>query len=200
MSMQHQETLLINTIIFLPASTLPRSQILHLLPKKPPRSIAHWKFDEGVGTTAYDSTNNNTFTTFKGTTLPTWASESDCISGKCLKFYGPSSYLESKNPYNFDLNNKAFTISIWFKANSLSVPDAPELIRVSTTNGWINLRVAYNNEVELHIKGNDGTVMEYNTPNNFIPKTLGIKLTPSTIQTVLQKCLLMVFKSALPVQ
>ncbi|MDD4410225.1 MAG: DUF2341 domain-containing protein [Candidatus Shapirobacteria bacterium] len=46
--------------------------------------IAYWKFDEGVGTTAYDSTSQNNTGTFLS--APIWKNESECVSGKCLAF------------------------------------------------------------------------------------------------------------------
>ncbi len=52
-----------------------------------PAPIAYWKFDEGVGTTAYDSVGFNT-SVLTGSTLPLpeWQNEDQCISGKCLSF------------------------------------------------------------------------------------------------------------------
>lgn len=46
--------------------------------------IAYWKFDEGVGTTAYDSTTHKNNGTFLSS--PVWKNESECVSGKCLAF------------------------------------------------------------------------------------------------------------------
>ena len=57
---------------------------------------------------------------------------------------------------------------MWFKGNSFSTPDAPELFKANITNGWINLRVAYNNELEFQVKGNAATTMEINSPNSSI--------------------------------
>jgi len=67
----------------------------------------YWKFDEGSGTTAYDSTiyKNNGILTCIGTgcSNPTWQSSSNCISGNCLSFTGttgssgPGSYVQVAN-------------------------------------------------------------------------------------------------------
>jgi len=77
--------------------------------------VGYWKFDEGYGDTANDSTQNNNDGTF-GTSPadPTWQSEDMCISGKCLKFDG------SDDIINFGTNNSlkvndALTISLWVK-------------------------------------------------------------------------------------
>lgn len=70
--------------------------------------IAYWKFDEGVGTTAYDSTSNQNNGTIVGAT---WQTEDQCISGKCLYFNGSANYVNIPN--NKSLNpTGSFTISI----------------------------------------------------------------------------------------
>ena len=54
--------------------------------------IAYWKFDEGVGTSAYNSSRNkyNGILGNYSSTNPAWLSEDQCISGKCLSFNGTS--------------------------------------------------------------------------------------------------------------
>ncbi len=77
--------------------------------------IAYWKFDEGVGTTVYDSagTSNGTFT---GTTFPEWQSEENCISGKCLKIQKTNSYVNTIN----QLSLSEITVSVWVKISSFN--------------------------------------------------------------------------------
>jgi hypothetical protein len=58
--------------------------------EKGPGPVAYFKFDEGQGTTAYDSSSNRkngTLGNFSSSN-PTWVTEDQCISGKCLKFNG----------------------------------------------------------------------------------------------------------------
>lgn len=74
--------------------------------------IAHWKFDEGIGTTLYNSSSNQNNGYF-GSTAPTWANESQCINGKCLSFDGTQSAYS-----NYDLswnNTNNVSLSFWVK-------------------------------------------------------------------------------------
>jgi hypothetical protein len=57
--------------------------------EKGPGPVAYWKFDEGQGGTAKDSTVNHYDGTLGvGSSAPTWKPESECVSGKCLYFDG----------------------------------------------------------------------------------------------------------------
>ncbi len=82
-----------------------------------PAPIAYWKFDEGASNTIQDSTGNFNGS-FSGTTFPTWQSEDQCISGKCLYSTGNGSVLIG-NPSNFRITNNSITIETWVKFNSL---------------------------------------------------------------------------------
>ena len=64
-----------------------------------PGPVAFWKFDEGFGQTANDSTinaNNGTLGATSGSESsdPTWQTEDMCVSGKCLKFDGVDDYVD----------------------------------------------------------------------------------------------------------
>ena len=76
--------------------------------------IAYWKFDEGSGTTAYDSagTNNGSISS------ATYISEDQCVSGKCLNYTG-SAYVNLGNPANFRIQNNSVTIETWVNFDSL---------------------------------------------------------------------------------
>jgi len=74
----------------------------------------YWKFDEGSGTTAYDSTiyhNNGTLYN-----SPTWQSSSNCVSGSCLSFNGSTNYVEIQ--HNSSLMPSSITVEGWIKFNS----------------------------------------------------------------------------------
>ncbi len=59
-----------------------------------PGPVAYWKFNEGQGSTAYDSTQSaNNGTLGSGTSAPTWQTENMCVSGKCLWFDGSNDYV-----------------------------------------------------------------------------------------------------------
>ena len=56
--------------------------------------VAYWKFDEGYGITANNSTSVTGINgTLSGTTIPTWKTDDQCITGKCLYFNGSTSYV-----------------------------------------------------------------------------------------------------------
>jgi len=81
--------------------------------------IAYWKFDEGVGTIAYDSSSNQNNGNLIGTTLPTWISEDQCINGKCLKFNGTNNYINTGNNPSLNINTNSITVETWVKFDFL---------------------------------------------------------------------------------
>jgi len=84
--------------------------------------IAYWKFDEGVGTTAYDSTHS--FINFRfgtGDSAPSWTTEDQCVSGKCIYFDGTSQELYGSDPEIANVDpDEVRTFSAWFKASPTS--------------------------------------------------------------------------------
>jgi len=74
--------------------------------------VAYWKFDEGTGTTAYDSAGDN-----DGNLVgePNWI---DSISGKALDFNGLSDYVEVLNNSNQQITTNKITVSAWIKLNA----------------------------------------------------------------------------------
>lgn len=82
--------------------------------------IAWWKFDEGVGTTVYDSSPSQLNGNLTSGTSPTWISEDQCISGKCLNSSYNSHYRISDNKVNFGTGS--FSINMWVKPQSYTYP------------------------------------------------------------------------------
>lgn len=83
-----------------------------------PAPIAYWKFDEGVGTTAYDSTINHNNGVFgAGTSAPTWQNEDMCIVGKCLNFDG-NDLVSVIGTTNISSYTNSRSVSVWFKINT----------------------------------------------------------------------------------
>jgi len=70
--------------------------------------IGYWKFDEGTGTTAYDSSSHNNHGTIN---TATWINEGECISGKCLSFDGSSRVDTTLNTNNLPI---PVTFTAWF--------------------------------------------------------------------------------------
>ncbi|MFW0837855.1 MAG: DUF2341 domain-containing protein [Candidatus Komeilibacteria bacterium] len=82
--------------------------------EKGPGPIAYWKFDEGYGTTAYDSSSNNNNGSISGAA---WQTEDMCVTGKCLLYNG-TEYVGSFSD-NLSMGSEDFTVSAWFKTNSV---------------------------------------------------------------------------------
>lgn len=81
-----------------------------------PGPIAYWKFDEGQGQTVQDSTSNNNDGTLganssSGSDDPTWATEDQCIIGKCLSFDG-GDYVSRPDTSSTSITG-SFTLSAW---------------------------------------------------------------------------------------
>jgi len=71
--------------------------------------VAYWKFDEGVGTTAYDSTSQNNTGIFLS--APIWKNEDMCVSGKCLMFDNVDDGVSITNNNFTTLSD--YTMSAW---------------------------------------------------------------------------------------
>lgn len=80
-----------------------------------PAPLAYWKFDDAQGTTASDSTSNVASGTLAGGTIPTWQTEDQCISGKCLFFDGATSTVTVSK-----VITSIKTVAMWVRPNSLS--------------------------------------------------------------------------------
>jgi len=83
----------------------------------PDPDVGWWKFDEGSGSTALDSSGNGHDGTISGAewTSPGWNSV-----GYCLDFDGQGSDRVSVG--TFDVTGSGITIACWFKADNLDTP------------------------------------------------------------------------------
>ncbi len=85
--------------------------------------VAYWRFDEGNGTTTYDSTNNSNDGQLGGGTtayVPTWTTGK---YGSALSFDGADDYVKVSN--NSNLNPTTLTLGMWVYFNSLSGEPCP---------------------------------------------------------------------------
>ena len=113
---------------------LSEEEIRHLYNKGEP--IAQWNFDEGEGTTAYDSTNNDNDGTFgDGTcvagvgTCPSWV---EGKYGSGLDFDGGDDYVEVASSSALEGTGDT-TICFWMNAD-----------KIQTTSNWIGILSRYN--------------------------------------------------------
>ena len=114
--------------------------------------VAYWKFDEGYGTSAKDSSINSKNLTFSGTT--TWASENQCISGKCLKFDGATNTFISNSSVDFDVlkqgkETSSWTLAVWVKPSGSQLGSEREILGRAGCHGGI---YAYANDFRFAIK------------------------------------------------
>jgi len=76
--------------------------------------VGYWKFDEGSGATAEDSSGYNNDGTIHGAT---WSS--DCKSGNCLKFDGIDDYVRVEDSDSLDIS-KQITLTAWIHPYQLT--------------------------------------------------------------------------------
>jgi hypothetical protein len=97
--------------------------------------VLYWSFNEGNGTTAQDSSQNNNDATL--TNSPTWQPEDMCVVDKCLRFDGSDDRAGKTYSSDTELNpgTGSFTISAWIKhASAISGTDTI-LSRADGLNG-----------------------------------------------------------------
>ncbi len=85
--------------------------------------VAYWKLDDGTGQTVRDtSVNNNTgtlgATSGSSTDDPTWTTEDQCVSSKCLTFDGTNDFVNVPDATSIEPTT-AISIGMWFKGNNL---------------------------------------------------------------------------------
>jgi formylglycine-generating enzyme required for sulfatase activity len=136
--------------------------------------VSHWKFDEGTGTTAYDSIGTNHGTLTNG---PTWKTSADCISGGCLQFDGVDDYVSLGSLGSATTVNKRtdWTLSIWMKPQpgvkvlfSEGVPAT--IFNIATTpNNGVSIAM-WNKDLPSHWQflGSDYNILEPNKWNHIL--------------------------------
>jgi hypothetical protein len=113
--------------------------------------VGYWKFDEGTGTTAYDSSGNNNHGEL--TNGPTWV---DGKYGKALRFDGIDDYVEIPDSPELRLNeSKGLTIMLWFYRTSYPQYDNV-LVSKQVYPGWVEYQLDLINTGNLEFKTWDG--------------------------------------------
>ncbi|CAN5322938.1 hypothetical protein BH10PAT1_BH10PAT1_1790 [soil metagenome] len=101
--------------------------------------IAYWKFDEGQGQIVNDGSgngNNGTLGANSGTASddPTWTTEDQCISGKCLKFDATNTLVQL--PLGASVKNlAAYTVETWINIKTLPSNNNGKVIYDESVNG-----------------------------------------------------------------
>jgi len=117
-------------IIFAVASSLqPSALSLVYAADKGAAPVAHWRFDEGGGTTAYDSSGGNNGTLVNHTKFVSGK------FGKALQFDGTDDYVAISNGSGLFSGKSAVTVSFWIKHNDSN--PLKSIINIPTGNGAI---------------------------------------------------------------
>jgi len=91
--------------------------------------IGWWRFDEGAGTTATDSSGKGNDAGFAGS--PVWVEDGKL--GKALKFNGSSDYLAAPDSESLDINGDQLSIAAWI--NGEDWPAANHILRKIADTG-----------------------------------------------------------------
>jgi len=142
-----------------------------------PQPAAYWKFDDGQGSTAQDSTvNNNDGTLGTGSSAPTWTEESRCVSGKCLQFDGSNDYVSVSNTVN-----NIQSVSFWTRPATTSEQfiDLNGSAYIQSSSGTISATGFTSPTIYV-----DGVVSSTITANkwSYVSVTTGTALTGSVIK------------------
>ena len=86
-----------------------------------PGPVAYWKFDEGTGTTANDSSGQGNYGNIVNG--PSWQNEENCVFDKCMAF-NASEYVDLGNPKSLQITESQ-TISMWLKPANFSARRNP---------------------------------------------------------------------------
>ncbi len=140
--------------------------------QKSPAPVAYWKFDEGYGTATQDSSPNNKSLTLSSST--TWASEDQCISGKCLKFDGTSTANVFNTSFDYNILKQgqetgSWTMAVWAKPSGSQAGGERVIMGRAGCHGGI---YANANSIDFAIK-TDGCWTNYK----------GITYTPTDMQS-----------------
>ena len=76
--------------------------------------VGHWKFDEGSGLIAVDSSGNKNTGTLSGATKPIYVAGK--IGPTALSFDGSSGYVDVGNKSSLIMNSNSFTVAYWLKS------------------------------------------------------------------------------------
>ena len=105
-----------------------------------PNLVAWWQFDEGSGTTAFDSSGNGNDASFAG--APQWVG--DGRFGKALQFDGVADYVAAPDSESLDINGDKLTLAAWMNGTSWATSHVVRKIADTGTGSVYMLRVQAN--------------------------------------------------------
>jgi outer membrane protein assembly factor BamB len=131
-----------------------------------PNLVSHWKFDEGTGTTAYNSAGSNNGTIAGN---PVWVTGR--VGAYALDFDGTGDYVNVGNNSSLDVN--AFTISAWvYRAqsgkNGQTIVDKS---RLTSSNGGYTLALNASDKVLVYLADGPAPSPMFITSNSFPANT-----------------------------
>jgi len=134
--------------------------------------MAHWKFDEGTGTSASDASANNLDGTLKtghpywGAGVPAWAEDRYGNANSAIKF-DKGAHVEV--PYNTKLNPDAMTISLWMKQDvNTPILNNQYMVSLNRWNGYkLNMQDAP--KAFMTVKADNGSAVSYYDRDNADP-------------------------------
>jgi hypothetical protein len=104
-----------------------------------PGPVAYWKFDEGTGTTANDSSGQGNSGTVSGAT---WQTQESCVSGTCL-YSTSSTGVSFPNTNNSLGSSDQISISLWWQPTELHSAYNRSVIWKQTGTGDSNFNLYY---------------------------------------------------------
>jgi len=117
--------------------------------------IAYWSFDEGVGTSVFDSSSNKINGYFYGN--PQWKTESECLSNKCIYLDG-SSNIRLPNAKAF--GNTQYTVSAWVKLTNTGSSEYESLISFNG-GGLPEMKVSHGTYALLYLNSGANDYYRY---------------------------------------
>ncbi len=144
-----------------------------------PGTILFWKFDEGYGTTANDSSSSNNPGTITGAA---WQSEDYCLIGKCLHYDGSEDYVSMPDNSLFDFDGSdSFTIQTWIRhgkqtdgsedtifSKVLTGTLAVDAVNIDDASNFIEFSAYFNDEANQILRDTDGTLYAILINGDFI--------------------------------
>lgn len=116
--------------------------------------VGWWKFDDGSGTTAADSSGQGNTGTLSGSSIPTWVAPGK-IGSSMLNFAG-SGYVDCGT--NLTLDPTAITLSAWVRPSSLPNSYNTVISRFATFAGlfsYSSIFVKSSGKLAMYVRGNN---------------------------------------------